>query len=249
MTKFWRVDALYQQSEEARTHPEHFIFGWGVSKGSLSQTEQQITALRSRIAHDVVNCSTKNNCSVSAIPMKELYKLAIHLPLPRDFTPVGAKLEQWQKWVNDEPLTFNQHFKSPFYRLILDKHYWSANCYKENHELTQGSQQIGTAIEAQINQLKAEAASTIPEGLRNDALDLYVRRPAHTHCAAQPLDEDCKLSDADFREIASTLHVNSRPVSTNLDMAQPTVLEWGNCPGGNFDTDSPHLMISFSAYD
>jgi hypothetical protein len=122
MTKFWRVDALYQQSAEARAHPDDFIFGWGVSKASLSETEQEITALRNRLANDVLSCTTTPHCAVSPISMKQLYKLAIHLPLRRDFTPTGRKLEQWREWVNNMVPNFNQHSKGAAYRLIWAEH-------------------------------------------------------------------------------------------------------------------------------
>lgn len=268
MTTYWRLDALLNQAHAAQ---QPFVNMWTPNVwtpvvpgkpfqplpdpnyllGFNHQTIQTIRTLydsmnapRLALARQAQECyrdSTK--CKDPILSPSDLYKLAVQLPLKYGQTPTTVDYLNTLASINALIVNFNNAKLNLYNYATVRFGTTNGTCYDRDHFVTQSFEAGGYPknISDPLSAFSAFQAS-LPLRLKNEAIDYYVREPAHSRCSISPLDPDCKLTEADFANIGQVVALSGTPITTNFD-ANGTY-RYGPCTG-NFARDSPHLVASY----
>ena len=268
MTTYWRLDALLNQAHAAQQpyqyvwtpnvwspdvagKPFHPVPDQSYLLGFNHQTIQTIRVLydsmnaaRLALAQQAQECyrdSTK--CKDPIISPVDLYKLAVQLPLKSGQTPTTVEYFNTMASIFALINNFNNTKFQLYNGATVRFGTTGGTCYERDHSITQAFEAWGYPknISDPLSAFSAFQAS-LPLRLKNEAIDYYVREPAHSRCGVSPLDPDCKLTEADFAKIGEVVVLGGTPITTNFDANN--TYRYGSCTG-NFARDSPHLLASF----
>jgi hypothetical protein len=268
MTTYWRLDALLNQAHAAQQpyqQPHQFIWSPVAAVkppqpvpdpnyllGFNHQTIQTIRALydsmntaRLALAQQAQECyRDSSKCKDPIVSPVDLYKLAVQLPLKSGQTPTTVDYLNTMASIGALIANFNSTKLSLYNYATVRFGTTGGTCYDRDHFITQMLEAGGypTNISGPLSAFSAFQVS-LPQRLKNEAIDYYVREPAHSRCSVSPLDPDCKLTEADFAKIGEVVALSGTPITTNFDANN--TYRYGPCTG-NFARDSPQLLTSFS---
>jgi hypothetical protein len=251
MTTYWRLDALMRQADAAqtftdfRTNPAaalrevEYLLGFNnTDRSTLRALYDLMSARRSILAQQAVKCyEDQTKCNVPFPSSIDLYKLAVKLPLPLGLTPATrdylSNLHSSAIVIN----SFNQAKYNLYQTAVQTMNTNGGTCYDRDHYITQTFEASGYPANV-AGPLKAfsDFQDALPQRLKDEAIDYYVRQPAKFRCQQSPFDPDCKLTESDFQTIGDSIVVSGAKITTNFDPDQSD--RYGHCPGGNFLNDS-----------
>jgi hypothetical protein len=242
MELYWQVDALFAQATDAKQslatpEQQRYLVGFNFTPASLNQLLDDIKDMRTKLSSQAVECYNKHPCETPHLSPRDIYALAVKLPLPwppqtpaaRSFSDEITAMKQFAYEFNSKKLI----------RVFNVRGIHDPTCYQQNHIVTQQFEAEGFPrnIQNGLDQFRP-FMSALPPRLRDDAVAYYGRDVALRRCVDSPADADCALTAADFDAMGAAIPLSGLSLQTNF---YPTIDEFGRCPGDTNTT--PYLRI------
>jgi hypothetical protein len=253
MTTYWRLDALMRQADAAQTLTDYrtkaagqetaYLLGYNnTTRATIRDLYDAMSTERSLLAQQANQCyQDQTKCHVPFPSSVDLYRLAVKLPLALGQTPATTDYLSNLHMVSVLILSLNAAKRNLYQTAVLTMNTNGGTCYDRDHYITQSFEASGYPANV-ANPLKAfsDFQDALPQRLKDEAIDYYVRQPAKFRCEQSPFDPDCKLTEGDFQNIGNSVKVSGAKITTKFDPDQ--TYRYGHCPGGNFLNDSTYLQ-------
>jgi hypothetical protein len=245
MELYWRINAVYQQAIDAEQSPKdamhlRYMMGFDSSTESLDNLIDKIRQVRVQLSSAAIECYEQHSCQTPNASAKDIYALAVQLPLPVPAqTPAAINyFAQFQSIVG----LINNFTTLKLQRVRSVSNIHDPTCYQENHKVTQQFEQEGFPgnIQGPLTQFAA-LETNLPAQLRQDAVEYYGHEVALRRCADSPTSADCEITLADFQSMGNAIPLHlGFSLHTNF---YPTIDEYGKCPGGIMTTPTLTMTL------